>query len=152
MAIDLLDENIIKLLAQNATESNEVLAKKLGVTLGVIQRRKKALINDGVIRIVAIVNPRKMGHPVAVIVGYNIDRKKIDETMKFLANIPEVVWASFTAGRFDIISAMRFRSNDDLNEFLTNKMVEVDGLIDSETFICLHEGILNFSLMYTRDI
>lgn len=150
--MDLLDEEIIKLLAANAKERNEVLAKKLGVTTGTIQRRKKALINDGLIRIVAIVNPKKVGYPVAVIVSYNIERNKLESAMKFLANISEVVWASFTTGRFDIISAMRFRSNDDLNEYLTKTMSQIEGLKDSETFICLHEGIMSYSLMYTRDI
>ncbi len=152
MAIDLLDEEIIKLLAQNAKERNEVLAEKLKVTPGTVRRRIKKLITGGLIRIVAIVNPKKVGYPLAAVVAYHIETDKLDSAIKFLANIPEVVWVTSTIGQFDIISAIRFRSTDDLNKFISKVMPQVEGLRESETFMCLQEGKLKYSLMYTRDI
>ena len=114
MAIDLLDEELIKLLAKNGRESTEVLAKKLKVTPSTIRRRVNHLIKSETIRIVAITDPKKAGYPLAAVIAYDVDHDKLDSAMELLASLPEVTWVSSTTGRFDIISVQRFASTDDL--------------------------------------
>ena len=150
MGIDLLDEELIKLLAKNGRESTEVLAKKLKVTPSTIRRRVNDLIKSETIRIVAVVDPKKAGYPLAAVIAYDVEHDKLDSAMKLLANLPEVTWVSSTTGRFDIISVQRFASTDDLNDFINKVMVQIEGLKDSEAFVCLHEGKGNYSMMYTK--
>ena len=148
--IDLLDEELIKLLAQNGRESADKLAKKLKVTPSTVRRRMNELIKKKVIRIVAITDPKKAGYPLAAVIAYNVEHEKLDSAMKFLANLPEVTWVSTTTGRFDIISVQRFSSTDDLNDFINKVMSQIEGLKDSEAFICLHQGKPLHSMMYTK--
>ncbi len=54
MKIDLLDEGIIKLLAQDGRASSKVLAKKCKVTPSTVRRRLNELIRKGMVRIVAV--------------------------------------------------------------------------------------------------
>jgi len=147
--MDLLDEELIKLLAQNGRESTELLAKKLKVTPSTIRRRLNELIKKGLVRIIAVVDPKKVGYPLAAVVAYDVEHDKLDSAMKLLSALPEVTWVSTTIGRFDIISIMRLNSTDGLNEFINKVMVKIEGLKDSETFVCLHEGKGNYSMMYT---
>ena len=152
MGIDLMDEALIKLLAQNGRESAEVLAKKLKVTPATVRRRMNELIKDGVIRIVAITDPKKTGYPLAAVIAYNVEHDKLDSAVKFLVGLPEVTWVSSTTGRFDIISVQRFNSTDDLNDFINKVMSQIEGLRDSEAFICLHQGKPLHSMMYTKNL
>jgi len=149
MGIDLLDEELIKLLAQDGRASSEVLAKKLRVTPSTIRRRLNELIKNGLVRIIAVVNPKKVGYPLAAVVAYDVEHNKLDSAVKLLSALREVTWVSTTTGRFDIISIMRFDSTDGLNEFINKVMVQIEGLKDSEAFVCLHEGKGNYSMMYT---
>jgi len=148
MALNLLDEELVKLLAQDGRESSEVLAKKLRVTPSTVRRRMNELIKSGIIRITAVVDPKKVGYPLAAIVAYDVEQNKLDSAVNFLSSLREVMWVSTTTGRFDIISAMRFNSTEELNLYINKTMNQIDGLKDSETFVCLHEGKGNYSMMY----
>ncbi len=149
MGIDLLDEELIKLLAQNGRESSEVLAKKCKVTPSTVRRRLNELIRKGMIRIIAVVDAKKVGYPLAAVIAYDVEHDKLDSAMKLLSHMHEVTWISTTAGRFDIISITRFDSTDGLNTFINKVMPKIEGLRDSEAFVCLHEGKGSYSLMYT---
>ncbi|MFC2072739.1 Lrp/AsnC ligand binding domain-containing protein, partial [Chloroflexota bacterium] len=41
-------------------------------------------------------------------------------------------------GQFDAIFLAQFHSTGDLNEFLRTKVTPIEGIKDSETFVCLH--------------
>ena len=150
MKMDLLDEHLIKLLAQDAQVSSEVLAKKLKVTPATVRRRLSELIKKKVVRILAAVDPNKVGLPLAAVIAYNVEHDKLDLAVNLLAHRPEVTWISTTTGRFDIISLVRVASTDELYEFINKVMSQIDGLKNSETFVCMHvEKGGNYSLIYT---
>ncbi len=71
MKMDLLDEHLIKLLAQDARVSSEVLANKLKVTPATVRRRLNELIKNKVVRILAAVDPNKVGLSLAAVRWYN---------------------------------------------------------------------------------
>ena len=52
--IDSLDEQLINLLAKDAKQSSEVLARQLCVSSSTIRRRMKKLVQGGVLRITAL--------------------------------------------------------------------------------------------------
>ena len=58
--------------------------------------------------------------------------------MEMLANRREVRWVSSSTGRFDIIVLARFHSTDELSGFIQKDLAQVEGLRNSETFVCLH--------------
>jgi Lrp/AsnC family transcriptional regulator for asnA, asnC and gidA len=151
MGIDLLDEGIIKLLAQDGRASSEMLAKKCKVTPSTVRRRLNELIRKGMVRVIAVVDPKKVGYPLAAVIAYDVEHDKLDSAMKLLSNMHEVTWISTTTGRFDIISITRFDSTDGLSEFINKVMPNIEGLKESETFVCLQEGKGSYSLMYTQN-
>jgi Lrp/AsnC family transcriptional regulator for asnA, asnC and gidA len=136
--INKLDVQIITLLEQDARQSSNTIAKKLGVSSATIRRRINKLLKSDVLRIVGKRNPEKAGLPVAVLMGLNMDHRLVDSVMGKIRNLPEVEWACTTTGRFDAFVFARFRSNEDFSIFLRDNITIIEGLKDSETFMCLH--------------
>ena len=135
--IDSIDEQIARLLGQDARQNSETLAKQLNLSSATVRRRLRKLIHSGLLRIVGVVDPGKFGFPVAVVITLDVAHEKLESAMETLAKRPEIRWVSTTTGRFDIIVLARFRSNDRLAEFMTKELAQLEGVKDSETFICL---------------
>ena len=147
--MDLLDQELIKLLAKDASKSNLFIAKKLKVTAATIRRRKVQLMKQGALRILGAVDPKKIGYTVTVVVAFDVEASKLGSAIKMLSGRPEVAWISTTTGRFDIIALIRLQSTDELSEFLTDAVSAIDGLRNSETFVCLHTEKGQYSLMFS---
>jgi Lrp/AsnC family transcriptional regulator for asnA, asnC and gidA len=135
---DSTDEQLVRLLARNARQNSETLAKQLNLSAATVRRRLRKLIQSETLHIIGVVDPIKFGLPVAVIINLDIASEKIVSVMETLTNRPEIRWISTTTGRFDIIALARFASNDDLSNFLVQGLPKIEGVRDSETFICLN--------------
>lgn len=137
-AIDHIDERIVHLLEKNARQSSHALARQLNVSSATVRRRVKRLIDSKVLRVVAYKDPVRGGLPVAAVIGLNIDHERLDATMKEIISYPEVVKAFTTTGRFDAFALVRFSSNENFSSFLRKDITKIEGIKDSETFVCLH--------------
>jgi len=136
--IDSLDERLIKLLQKDARRSSDVLAKQLKVSPATVRRRMRRLIQNGTMRIAAIADPAKIGLPLAVMIALHVEHDKLDSVVEQLYKRPEVGWLSSTTGRFDIMALARFPSAEGLSKFIQKEITEIDGIRDSETFVCLN--------------
>ena len=134
---DSIDEQLVRLLAQDGRQSSEMLAKGLNLSSATVRRRLRKLIRDDVLRIVGVVDPYKFGFAVAVIISLDVTHDKLGLAMEALGERPEIKWVSTTTGRFDILAMARFRSNNGLAEFMTEVLAKLEGVKDSETFLCL---------------
>ena len=61
----------------------------------------------------------------------------LEKAIEMLANRPVVTEIQLISGRFDIIALARFHSTDNLSEFIAKELSNLEGVKDSETFICL---------------
>ncbi len=135
--MDLLDRHLIQLLQKDARQSSEVLARQLKVSPATVRRRVRKLIQQGVLNVVAVVDPAKAGFPLSVLMAFDVAHDKLDSVLDTLASQPEVTLASTTTGRFDILALARFASTDELSDFVEKKVTRIEGVNNSETFICL---------------
>lgn len=135
--LDDVDRSIIQLLYRDARQSSEELAKQLKVSSATVRRRLKNILEEGVIHIAAIPDPRKVGYPLITLIAFDVEQDKLDVAMKTLSNLKQIKWVMSTTGRFDIMCIAWFRSTDELAKFL-QEVVKNDGIKDSETFLCLN--------------
>lgn len=138
MNIDSLDRKLINLLARDARQSNEQLAKQLAVNASTVSRKIKRLIQDGVIELIALPNPEKIGLPLRAIIAFDVTHDKATDFLKALASCPEIISLYSTAGRYDVIAIAWFADTEELYDFIQRKVSKLEGLRDTETFICLH--------------
>ncbi len=136
--LDETDNKLIKLLEQNAWQSSGTLANVLHVSAATIRRRLRRLIQKGVLRAVAIVDSGTVAPTLNAIIALNIAHQDIVKVMKKLADLSEIVWCGLTTGQFDAILLTRFHSTEDLHGFLREKLSVIEGIKDSETFVCIH--------------
>ena len=134
---DSKDAQLVRLLGQDAQQNSETLAQQLNLSSATVRRRLRKLIQNDLLHIIGVVDPANFGLPLTVIITFNVSFDKLESAMNILINRPEISWVSTTTGRFDIIARGRFASTDGLSEFMTKQLSHMEGLKDSETFICL---------------
>ena len=137
MAIDLLDTQLIDLLMQNAYVSSAALAKQLNVSSSTVRRRVKSLLEQGIIRIIAVPDPSKVGLPVVAFISLEVSHDKINSVLKALSKFPHVAWVGATSGRFNVRSVWWLNSTEELYRFMESEIGKIDGIMRSETSICL---------------
>lgn len=135
--MDDLDRKIIELLQINGRTSNARIAREVGVSEGTVRRRLRRLIQDEIIRVVAIPDPEKMGLGTVALVGIQTDPDKIDEVATSLAKLPETQYVSLNTGSFDIFTWVALPNSEELGKFLRGKIGQTPGIRRSETFVNL---------------
>jgi len=66
--MDELDSLIID-MQKDGRSSNAGIARELGVSEGTVRRRLRLLVEDGVIRVMAVPNVRKLGYHTTALIG-----------------------------------------------------------------------------------
>lgn len=137
---DSVDKKLLKLLGQDAQQNSESLARQLKLSAATVRRRLRNLVKSGTLRVVGVADPVKLGFPLAAVIGLDVAQDKLESAIKIITERPEVTWISATTGRYDVIVLARFASTLSLSDFLTKFLARIDGLKNSETFICFDVG------------
>ena len=135
--LDSIDEQLVRLLGQDARQNSETLAKQLNLSAATVRRKLRKLTRSDVLHIVGLVDPNKFGFPLAVVIALYVVHDKLESALEALAKRPEVRWVSTSTGRFDMIAIALFPSTESLSQFMTKGLAQLEGVRDSETFICL---------------
>ncbi|MCL5959394.1 MAG: Lrp/AsnC family transcriptional regulator [Chloroflexi bacterium] len=131
--VDDLDRKIISALRKDGRETATELGRRFGVTEATIRNRIDRLVNDGVMRVVAVVNPHKLGYNCDTFITLKVDADKIIDAADRLAEMEEIRYVGIASGSSDVIIAAFFRSNEELLEFLTSRLGAVPGIRHGET-------------------
>jgi Lrp/AsnC family transcriptional regulator for asnA, asnC and gidA len=126
--IDTLDRQIIALLQLDGRASNVDIARSVGVAEGTVRKRIDRLLQDGVIRIAAIPDADKLGLEVEAMIMLKVDLGQAKRIGEKLAATPEVRSVRYTTGEYDIIMEVVLPSDDDLLQFLTNRLANIQGI------------------------
>ena len=127
-------------------------AKKLNVTSPTIRNRIKELEKSGIFKVSGLIDPSKHREMTTALVAMSIrSQGKMDQILEKIADLPNVVWAGVSTGRYDIIAEVAFVGGKaELYKFTTEKILNIANVIRSETFIimksrhnwlCLPDGV-----------
>lgn len=134
---DELDWKIIEILKEE-DQSNNAVARQLGISEGTVRQRLKRLKEADILRIRAQINPEVLANQQLAMVGISLQESCfLKERVEDIAALPSVLSASITSGRFDIIAEVLSESNHGLVDFLTHQLSEVKGIRTTETFVIL---------------
>jgi len=144
--LDDLDFKIIRELQENGRRPYKEIAKRLKVSDGTIRLRTKKLIEEGLIKIKALINPFKFEHRICALVGINLERRGHVEKMKQISQLKGVTSVMNATGKYDLFVELFLESQKELMEFLVNEISKVDGIQSTETFVFL-DGINKLVLL-----
>jgi Lrp/AsnC family transcriptional regulator for asnA, asnC and gidA len=135
--IDDTDLQIIKILTEDGRTPFAQIAKRLGVSTGMIRQRYHRLVQDGVLQVVAVTNPLLMGYTTMAHIGVKVNVNLLEEIADEIASFEEVIYLVLVTGSYDLYIEVVCRDKDHLIDFLTKKLHAVEGVKDTETFIYL---------------
>lgn len=124
---------MVELLQQDGRLTVPQLARALGVTPVTARRKLKRLLADGIIRVVATVDPFDVGYETPVIIGLKVQPGRLDAVAEQLSRLPQVRYVGASTGRVDLIIEVFARTNQDLAAFLMTDLDQIEGITDSET-------------------
>lgn len=137
MQLDDIDLALINELEKDARVSSDALAKNLDISSTTIRRRTRRLIHEGVIKIVAVSDPKKLGYNVIVGIQMELEQKKIDSVAKELIKHPSI-WNVWTVtGKYNMSATAVFRTTQEFSDFMRTVVGDLDGLKSVETNIFL---------------
>lgn len=145
MKIDSLDRKIISLLQPDGRRAFSDMAGELGVSEGTVRQRYQRLVNAGVLQVVGVADPFKIGfHSMAMIgIKVAVGVRSIDDVASTVAAFPEVSYVVMSTGDFDLLVEIIMENNEDFVSFLTNKLHRVAGITETETFMLLRVYKMN---------
>jgi Lrp/AsnC family transcriptional regulator for asnA, asnC and gidA len=124
---------MVELLQEDGRLTVTSLARTLGVTEPTARRKLRRLLDDGIIHVVATVDPFDVGYETPVIIGLKVERAKLDAVARRLSDLPQVRYVGASTGRVDLVVEVVVRTNQDLSDFLMNELAAIEGVLDSET-------------------
>src|SRR4029077_771674 len=98
---DDIDRAILRELQEDGRRSFRAIARSVGVSEGTVRTRVRRIEDAGALRILAFVDPSRLGHSVLAGVLVRCDTDSLEAFPDFVVEIPEVTSAWSLLGRAD---------------------------------------------------
>jgi Lrp/AsnC family transcriptional regulator for asnA, asnC and gidA len=135
--LDGTDLKILEALQKDGRVAFAQIAEQMGVSPGMIRQRYNRLVDQGILKVVAITNPLQMGYKTMAMIGIRAEGSKLLAVAEKVARLEEVIYMVICSGRFDIFAEVVCRDHEDLLRFITEKLSPIDGVRESESFLHL---------------
>ncbi|MBI2873276.1 MAG: Lrp/AsnC family transcriptional regulator [Chloroflexi bacterium] len=135
--LDDLDRKIIVELQRDGRASHAQMARELEVSEGTIRRRLGRLLQEEIIRVVAVAEPTKLGYHTSALVGLQVDPSQVEAAAGQLAQLAEAEYVAITTGSYDLFIWVHVASAAELAVLLHTKVGVIPGVRHTETFVNL---------------
>jgi len=141
--LDALDRKILDVLQAEGRTSNVELSARVHLSAPQCFRRVRALEERGVIRgYRADVQAQSLGLAVMAYVSLNIDGGQFGRVREIEASIrdfPQILECHTVSGDYDYLLKVVARDLKSLSQFLTDRLMQVPGVDDVRSMICLEQ-------------
>lgn len=142
--LDATDVAILRRLQENGRLPNARIARELGLSEPTVRKRIDRMMQDDIIKVVAVINPRTAGYASDVLIGMRTEAGRMVEVGEKLAQDDRVVYLGYVAGRYDILVEMLFRDDEELFEFLNSEVPSLGGVTSRELSHVLRTERINY--------
>jgi DNA-binding Lrp family transcriptional regulator len=139
--VDQLDARLIALLRDEPRIGLMEASRRLQVARGTVQARLGKLTDRGVVRgFGPELDPHHMGYPLMAFVFLQITQGRLDEAVRVLEAVPEVLEATATSGPSDLLCRIVARDTEHLQD-IVNRVLSNAAIRRSTSYIALSEQI-----------
>ena len=138
--MDSVDVAIVEILSSDGRASNAQIARQVEVSEGTIRRRLKRMIDQKVVQIRVISDPKGLGRLSQCMVGVTVEPSEVDAVLADVCSREEVTFAACTTGSYDLILCVSVDSSDKLGEFLLTDLGSIPGIHRIESYMLLSVG------------
>ncbi len=132
-----LDKRIIEHLQADGRRPFTQIAAELGVSEAAVRARTNRLIERGILQIVGVTDPLKLGFHQMAMIGIRCESDQVVTVAEQIAEMAEVDYVVITAGTYDLLIETVCEDNEALLRFLTEKLRALGGVRETETFVYL---------------
>jgi len=134
VVIDAIDRAIIRQLQVDGRASYADLAAQVGLSAPAVRQRMQRLMETGLLQVVAVTDPLKLGLPVMAMVGIEVDGD-IRAVADAVGVIDKVIYVVLTSGSFDLFDEVVCADMDQLFEVVNDRLKSIDGVKTTESFV-----------------
>ena len=143
VSLDETDKTILRLLQADGRVSNAEMARQVGLSAPATHARVRRLEQAGVIRQHATLLDREaIGFDMVCFINVSLQLHQFEAIERFkelVQDMPEVLECHHITGEFDYLLKAVFRSRDELQEFVVNKLTPIPGMARINTSLVLIE-------------
>jgi Lrp/AsnC family transcriptional regulator for asnA, asnC and gidA len=143
--LDEVSKQIVEQLQIDGRKSYAEIGKVVGLSEAAVRQRVQKLNESGVMQIVAVTDPMRLGFSRQAMVGVKCTGD-VNKVAQALADIPQVDYVVLTAGGFDILVEVVCEDDEDLINLLNSNIRLLPGVVSAETFVYLklHKQFYNW--------
>ena len=134
-ALDDISKRIIEQLQVDGRQSYAAIGKAVGLSEAAVRQRVQRLHESGIMQIVAVTDPLKLGFKRQAMIGVRCDGDP-QKLADHLAGMDEIDYVVLTAGSFDVLLEVVCEDDDHLLEILS-RVRGVPSVTSTETFVYL---------------
>jgi Lrp/AsnC family transcriptional regulator for asnA, asnC and gidA len=135
----LLDEislRIIRELQDDGRRPFTAIARTVGLSEAAVRQRVQRLLDAGVMQIVAVTDPLRVGLHRQAMIGVTVDGDVRDIAAKLAAS-NEIDYVVICSGAYDILVEVTARDDEHLLDVLNVQIRAIPGVRSTETFVYL---------------
>lgn len=133
--MDKIDLVIVNTLQKDGRTPFTQIAKAVGVAESTIRNRYANLVESGILRTIAVVDPFAIGYNSPALVGISVEPGMNKSVALTLKEMPEVSNLVLTMGGYDLMVEVFCRDRVHLTEVITDLIQSIPGVQDTETMV-----------------
>jgi Lrp/AsnC family leucine-responsive transcriptional regulator len=134
MPLDEFDHRILTALQQDARQTNQALAERVGLSPTPCLRRVKRLERDGIIDSYrAVINRKVLGFGLTIFVTVKVARHQDRDAEQFVRTVtgwPEVLACHLVSGDMDFLMEVVARDMEAYERFILKRLLKIPGVKD----------------------
>lgn len=135
--MDSIDRELIKILQDNADLTYTEIGKLLNLSPSTVYMRVKRLKEKGFVkRIVAEVDPARLGFRLKALIFVDMDIKKYSRIIDALRELPQIKAIYDVTGEWALVIEVLVRDHKELSELL-DKIGSIEGIYSTSTMVVL---------------
>jgi Lrp/AsnC family transcriptional regulator for asnA, asnC and gidA len=135
--LDETDRAIVACLQYDGRMPFTEIAADIGISEGAVRRRVKRLVDERLLQIVGVVEPRLLNWQAPAMIGVTVEAGRVDAAAEAIAQFPEVTYLFMASGGFDLFVEVYCRDREHMASFLSRRLQRVPGVERTETFMIL---------------
>jgi Lrp/AsnC family transcriptional regulator, regulator for asnA, asnC and gidA len=135
-ALDETSKRIIEQLQEDGRRPYATIGKAVGLSEAAVRQRVQRLSESGVIQIVAVTDPLRLGMLRQAMVAITVDGP-LEPVADALAELPEVIYVVICSGRFDVLCEVVCPDDASLLALVSRRIRAVPGVRSAESLLYL---------------
>ncbi len=136
-SLDHIDRSVVAALQADGRRTFSSIAEELGVAESVVRYRTQRMERAGILQVVGIADPLKLGFDLMALVGLRVTPGSLGDVCAAIAKVPETSYVAAVAGQYDVFVELVCRDTAHFQNVLVGALQSVAGVQSTESFLIL---------------